>query len=614
MTEEKQIKPAPYSNTDAAEVAAVTILESLLNDKNLKLDIRKRDKIPNIDGYIEIVDDLNCPVGKLEVQIKKLPDNSTKMQCPMSLYAYSEVTGNPIVFLAVDITQKVAYWQHIDSKKLLQPIINMAQDSITIHFTPESVIDGCNVHHVIEWKNIVESNLGRLKELEKYREVFENSNAIVGIAKDEFTNIHYFLDYLNNFLDSQFSIVKELVYPSSWKIGLAYSDYGISSISYTLYSIPINKNDVQIKKMDDKLREKLKNEGVGWRGYLNENPIRTSPRKHAVDLVEEKTIKLLKQRALNLKGSDFLAREFVFAFIDEFREPMGLPKKDQYTIAEIEKGFYHLPIWIIEAINFLVKVKRNNIRSIADVLYRRPYFDPMMLLIQIMDNERKQIEELVQQKIVTNYRIPIIPMGNDKYPFRVFFDLLTFLRESKIDSIQRAYIPKDFSRLKNGAGWVWELYSDDAIDKNLSIFFENLPSAYNKIVTQNFPEIKLPIFGKTNLEVILYKDREKAEKQKEWPIEFFNLVDGNGEDFRLEFRKRDNALEYSDLSFKTMDYEKDIIINEKSYKCIGGSARGLDLIYEDLPMFNYIYSILEKNLAEYFNEVRKRINTNELKE
>lgn len=609
MAERKQIKPAPYSNTDTAEVAAVTIFESLLNQKNLKLDIRKRDKIPNIDGYIEIVDDFGCPVGKLEVQIKKMPDGFTKMQCPLSLYAYSEITGNPVVFVGVDINQKVAYWQHINSKNLLQPIASMAQGSMTIHFQPENVIDGRNGRHVLEWKNIVESNLGRYKELEKYRGVIENSNPIVGVAKEEFANIHYFLDYLNDFLDKEFSIVKELVYPSAWKIGLAYSDYEEDSVSYALYSIPINKNDVQIKKVDDKLGEELKNEGMGWRGYFEENPIRISPKKHAVDIVEEKALGLLKQRALNFKGSDFLAREFVFAFIDEFHEPMGLPEKDEYTIAEIEKGFYHLPIWVIEAINFLVKVRRNNIRSMGDALYRRPYFDPHMLLIQIMDDERKQIEESVQQKIAANYHIPVIPMGNEKFPFGVFFEFLTYLRESKIDSVKRVYVPKDFSRLKDGRGWIWELYSDEAIEKNLSVFFENLPSVYDKIVSKNFPETKLPIFGQTNLEVILYEARNEAVKERKWPLEFFNLVDANQKEFRLELRKRDNALEYSDLSFKTIDCKKDVIINGKTYKCVGGRASGLDFIYEDLPMFNYTYSILEENLKQYFNKVRRRIIT-----
>ncbi len=97
MAEEKRIRPAAYPQTDTPEVAAVATFEFLANHKNLKLDVWKRDKIPNIDGYIEIVDDLGYPVGKLEVQIKKLPDRELRMQCPLKLFAYSEKTGNPIL-------------------------------------------------------------------------------------------------------------------------------------------------------------------------------------------------------------------------------------------------------------------------------------------------------------------------------------------------------------------------------------------------------------------------------------------------------------------------------------------------------------------------------------
>ena len=125
MAEEKRIKPAAYSKTDTPEAEAVATFEFLADKKHLKLDLRKRDKVPNIDGYIEIVDDLGCPVGKLEVQIKKLPENERKMQCPLSLFSYSERTGNPVLFVAVDTGQKRAYWHHIHTKFLPWPLEKM---------------------------------------------------------------------------------------------------------------------------------------------------------------------------------------------------------------------------------------------------------------------------------------------------------------------------------------------------------------------------------------------------------------------------------------------------------------------------------------------------------
>jgi len=65
-------KPAAYTTTDTEETMAVDIFKNLTDHKKVKLDVKERDKYPNIDGYIELVDDLRVPISKLEVQIKKL--------------------------------------------------------------------------------------------------------------------------------------------------------------------------------------------------------------------------------------------------------------------------------------------------------------------------------------------------------------------------------------------------------------------------------------------------------------------------------------------------------------------------------------------------------------
>ena len=51
------IEPAPYSTTDAAEQNAVITFESLVDSRFVKAEIRTRDKYPNVDGIVEIVDE-----------------------------------------------------------------------------------------------------------------------------------------------------------------------------------------------------------------------------------------------------------------------------------------------------------------------------------------------------------------------------------------------------------------------------------------------------------------------------------------------------------------------------------------------------------------------------
>jgi len=98
--------------------------------------------------------------------------------------------------------------------------------------------------------------------------------------------------------------------------------YQNSSISYTLYPIPFNNNDVQIKEVNKTLYEQLKHEGLGFTGHFVENPIKRRPKEYAIEIVKSKTLKIWGNRLLDHKGNEFLAREFIFAFIDNFSQQL----------------------------------------------------------------------------------------------------------------------------------------------------------------------------------------------------------------------------------------------------------------------------------------------------
>ena len=66
--------PVAYPKTDVAEVRAVNIVARKLDGERFKCHIETRDKVPNTDGYIELVDANRCPVGRVEVQVKALSD------------------------------------------------------------------------------------------------------------------------------------------------------------------------------------------------------------------------------------------------------------------------------------------------------------------------------------------------------------------------------------------------------------------------------------------------------------------------------------------------------------------------------------------------------------
>ena len=92
-----------------------------------------------------------------------------------------------------------------------------------------------------------------------------------------------------------------------------------------------------------------------------------------------------------------------------------------------------------------------------------------------------------------------------------------------------------------------------------------------------------------------------------FPINIFHFAGDDPEELKIEIFRKDNAGEYSGLSFKDFIGKKEIIIDGKTYTWIGGERSSLDFIYEELPMFNFIYKILERNFKEYFNEMRKTL-------
>jgi hypothetical protein len=614
MRKMKKRRPAPYSTTDEQETLAIDTFRNLTDHRKVKLDIKERDKYPNVDGYVEIVDEFRAPIAKLEVQIKKLPNEEPKIQCPLSLLSYSEKTCNPVLFIGVDIKQKKAYWVHVEENLIVKSISGSDQETKVISFPVDNVLDGKDTKYIAEWKDIAETYQTRIRSYGELADLYDRLskrlNPALGIDKKVFRDIHVFLDEINMLLDENFSIVKRIFYPTAWKVGLAYYGYEDNSLSYTLYPISFTRNDVQIKEGNDLLRKELWTAGLGITGHNVENPIKLRPREYAIEIVESKTLRILKNRLLNHRGNEFLATEFIFAFIDKFLQQLGLNKKDKYSIDEIDKAFFqHLPIWVDESIRFIVKVQRNRVRSPMDLLYRKPYFDPDMLICQIMNDERRQIEQTVRTRIRQKSDIPRIPLGNDRFPFGIFAEFFLFLRSRGLQEIDRPYSPRDYSRLSGRGGWVWNVFSPDAVETNLKMFFDNLPKVYNDVILQNFPKIaeELPLFGDASRVIILFDVKEEYKIHRDAPtISFFHFETEKKESLEIEiYRKEENEL--PDLSWKYLG--KHIKIKGKKYRFISGSRGVLDFIYDYIPMFNFVYKVLEENLKGYFNSLREHHKT-----
>jgi hypothetical protein len=71
--------PAPYPPSDEAEHDAIDILEYIL-DRRVKSHIGSRDKTPNHDGYLELINENEEPIGRINVQVKNSPINIERVR------------------------------------------------------------------------------------------------------------------------------------------------------------------------------------------------------------------------------------------------------------------------------------------------------------------------------------------------------------------------------------------------------------------------------------------------------------------------------------------------------------------------------------------------------
>lgn len=77
-------RPSAYPPTDTSEHEALATLLGILHLDMVKPDLKGRDKHPNTDGTLELVDDLGIPIGKLDIQVRKIPPSEKHYDCDFS--------------------------------------------------------------------------------------------------------------------------------------------------------------------------------------------------------------------------------------------------------------------------------------------------------------------------------------------------------------------------------------------------------------------------------------------------------------------------------------------------------------------------------------------------
>ena len=199
------IEPAAYPANDAEEHKAIALFEYLVDPNYIKTEIKKRDKFPNIDGFVEIVHKdgtREIPVGKLDVQIKKIPRGATSYSCPADLVAYSEqVTLLPVLLICADPDTKRVFWKHISRE---MPEFKSDQATFTVKFDPAvDAIDTTNTY-VRRWTELVAGYQQRRSAYPHLKQQIAEGLGLQSLAGLDVRYFQEFIDSVNNLFDRDF--------------------------------------------------------------------------------------------------------------------------------------------------------------------------------------------------------------------------------------------------------------------------------------------------------------------------------------------------------------------------------------------------------------------------
>lgn len=542
------------SHTSIKEKTAVRTLRNLLDLNRILDDIKEDDKFPNMDGTLQILDDNGIPLGNLIVQVKYREwdiTNPKAKKIDLSIFNYTTITNDPVLFIGADDSK--AYWIYISKELFHKNNFKKNQKEATINLELDNVLDG-NIDstnkYLYRWIDICRmhqykfNSFDELKRLNK--QLSKRYEPLLGVTKPEFHDIHIFLDKVNELLGN-LPIIKDRFYPNAWKIGFACFSYDIKDLMYTLYSIPFEKNDIQIKKINNEEINELSKEYSNLiKIFPNSNPIKENPEKQAINDAKNFLNQILSEKLL-YNHNIFLANEFIFAFIKKYHKLLGLELKETYQIEEIKKP--------------------------------------------LTDMNNGAFKDFV---------------GATHLLFYNFADLLLFLEVKNIKTVKNTYL-NTYEMFKDESGrWPEPIY--DNVKNNWKLIIENCAEVYNDLIKINFPNIKdkLPIFnGSTGIVFILSPIDEikymtkwqttysiigyKKEGNKNFKASFYLFEDEN----KPKIDMRENTIKVDGITCKI------------SYNYYSG-FNIMDL--EKTPMLNFVYRIIGESTKEYFKNIDQKNN------
>lgn len=608
-----ELRPAPYPASDTSESKSITILKSLLNEELVKAEFQARDKRPNTDGYVDLVDRDGISLGQLDVQIKTLSGSNLKARsypCKEGLLGYC-VNGasRQVLLIGVDISGRQAFWLHLSREYIKGLSKKSSAKTISVKFPTENVISR-DESYIERWVAIVKEHARRMHQFDPQIATRNNEEAVAALLaqsdprtsasfRPEFIPTQYFLDELNRLLDHEFTVVKKFFYPQAWKLGIAISQFSKNVLCYALYPIFRGHNESLIRQVESSLWSKTR-ERVDKRGgftvfsFFKRNPILLDPIKAARSQVHDLADQLINAHALQLSDV-LLAREFLFSVIDRYRELLGLPEQDTYLINDVAFALYeYLPRFVEYALETVCPD-----RTIPAYLFcDNDVIDLDMLRLAFAD--KQAASSTANTTLITNRVAPswLPALGSRRFPLGLFRRHLAFLSENNQSSIQRPYIkPTNLGGSAGASRMSSQAWLPIDFARNFKLVMSTFLTTYTQVVASNFPSLQkqLSYFDTFDRAIIVLRQMPAAFGMP-WEAVTYELSSKCPSEPRYDV--------YCDgldvlPKLPNHDAEHNVVIDGIEYEITGISSSICVMDFWAQPLFNEVYRVLQKRFQTY---------------
>ena len=597
-------KPAKYPDTNTAEHISVYKFLDIVDKTSIKPDPKLMDKYPNTDGYIEIVDKNQIPIGKCEIQIKTLADkfiDTPKHQCDLPFLAYCERSILPVLLIIVNAKYEKAFWIHVSLSVLKELASKIKKDSINLPIPTKNEITRTNKVYIDEWIKIIKETQQKLinydliadelNNLEKTKKQVESFLPLPqSISATEVNRIQIFIDIINNSLDSDFIILKQTFYKNVWKLGMIYSVYDENNVTFALVPINYGTNQPLIRELSKNDFLALKESAVNILSSSNNNPINENPNSFGYTLIKQKLDKLFKSRLAKIITIE-LANEYVVDFIDNHLDLLGYQQIDNYDVDGFDdKLINHLPLFY----ESLPDSKKSTVVDATRIIE----FELLEKLTT--PDERKQISKNVSQKIASGITPSITwHISSKNIDFKYLNSCIKYMRRNGEQVFSRLYSPPQTLQNTN---YVWGIYSPQQAFEKIQTIYNSLPQLIELFIDTYFSNFKD--------KVKFFSGIDRLIVNLNYTNSYNSIADSPSVD--NYFLKSTNAnhmpsIDYylneegSPLTHDMDSFDSEIEIDKVKYTVISVESGKIEYFFEKNCLQSYLFATLEERFDQYLS-------------